>query len=78
MTHTKEDFSFAMTANMARYLESFQANTKANVMLPSMTINQDSKTPYTDATQVRRFCKLYLLSELDREREIFLFCVAPV
>ena len=24
----------------------------SNVILPSMTINQDSKTPYTDATQV--------------------------
>ena len=43
-----------MNANMARYLESYQANAKANIMLPSMTINQDSKTPYTDATQVRR------------------------
>merc|ERR1739848_620662 len=40
--------------NMARYLESYQANTKANLMLPSMTINQDSKTPYTDATQTKK------------------------
>ena len=66
-----------MNANMARYLESYQANAKANIMLPSMTINQDSKTPYTDATQVRRFFSLYLLSQQDREREIYLSCRAP-
>jgi hypothetical protein len=28
---------------------------ESNVILPSMTINQDSKTPYTDATQVIHF-----------------------
>ena len=40
---------------MARYnLEQYQATiSKANMVLPSMTITQDSKTPYTDATQVR-------------------------
>ena len=52
-----------MNANMARYLESYQANAKANIMLPSMTINQDSKTPYTDATQVRRiFYPIFIIS----------------
>jgi len=49
ITYTKK--IFVMT-NMARYLESYQA--KANLMLPSMTINQDSKTPYTDATQTKK------------------------
>jgi len=42
---------------MARYqnLEQYQATiSKANMVLPSMTINQDSKTPYTDATQTKK------------------------
>ena len=36
---------------------SFEFNNNSNnnnpLMLPSMTISNDSKTPYTDATQVR-------------------------
>ena len=36
---------------------SFEFNNNSNnnnpLMLPSMTISSDSKTPYTDATQVR-------------------------
>jgi hypothetical protein len=31
----------------------------SNVILPSMTINQDSKTPYTDATQVSHHLHLF-------------------
>jgi len=37
---------------MARFLENYGKNNLT--MLPSMTINQDSKTPYTDATQTKK------------------------
>ena len=30
-------------------------NNNNNIMLPSMTISSESKTPYTDATQVSKF-----------------------
>ena len=45
--------------NMARFLENYGKNNLT--MLPSMTINQDSKTPYTDATQVSEMFTKYFL-----------------
>ena len=37
---------------MSRY---HQFQQTPNMLLPSMTISNDSKTPYTDATQVRKY-----------------------
>ena len=41
-----------MAATSARF--SYHANNNNTMILPSMTISNDSETPYTDATQVRK------------------------
>jgi len=37
---------------MLGYIVDDAGNVDEKVILPSMTVNHDSKTPYTDATQV--------------------------
>ena len=44
---------------------------ESNVILPSMTINQDSKTPYTDATQVMDWEFLQLTFWLTLSKKCF-------